>query len=157
MEDLGAFGRYEAAAHALTGVCFTQDDDCVVDPEAQLQLLEEYEPGLLVSNMRADWNGSAMPLLALPGWGAVFDSHLPAHAFQAWHPYVIAGQRDDDFRRVGCDIVFPVLTPSRMLDLGHTNLEHAEAPNRTCKQPGYQQKKAWYYRRAEELRRKAAA
>lgn len=157
LRDLGAYGRYAAALTAITPLIYTQDDDCIVEPESQLELLERYQEDEWLSNMPADWNGSAMPLLALPGWGAIFELPLLRSAVARWSSSYPEDYGSRLFRRIGCDIVFPVLTPSRMVDLGHTNLEHAEASNRTCKQPGYQQKKAWYYRRAAELRQKAAA
>jgi hypothetical protein len=150
-QDLGAYGRYEALGSVFTEHVFVQDDDCIVDPEAQLALLAEFDHHGIVANMPTHWNGSGMPLLALPGWGAVFHRLHPHVAFLRWQEAEPDDWHSADFNRIGCDIVFPVLTPSRMIDLGHTNLEHAEAANRTCKQPGYQLKKSWYYERAEAI------
>lgn len=150
--DRGVFGRYEAVECAITGVVYTQDDDCVVDPEVQLALLDAYEPGVLTVNMNPQHNGDAMPLLALLGWGSVFDARSPERAFAQWERKHAADMRSREFLTIGCDIVFPVLTPSRMLHLGHENLPYAWASNRTHLQPGYQERKGWYYREAAKLR-----
>jgi hypothetical protein len=150
-EDLGAFGRYAAIEEAESPYIYVQDDDCVLTEAAQLALLDAYEPDVLVSNMPSDWNGSAMPLLALPGWGAIFDWYLPEDAFHRWKDAQPRDFGSDDFNRIGCDIVFPVLTESRMIDLGHHNLPHAEGSDRTCKQADYQRKKSWYYGRAQAI------
>jgi hypothetical protein len=152
LEDLGAAGRYEAATRALGDVIYTQDDDCLVPPEVQLALLESYAPGILLSNMDPNHNGTAMPYLALPGWGSLFDADLPE---QAWAKWAAAGRDDfksDSFRRIGCDIVFPVLTSSKMIDLGHENLPYAWDSHRTNLRPGYAERKGWYYQRAAEIR-----
>jgi hypothetical protein len=150
-ENRGAFGRYEAIEEADNSVIFTIDDDCIITEEAQLALLDAYDPDVLVSNMPTDWNGSAMPLLALPGWGAIFDWYLPEDAFHRWRQQEPHDFLSDDFRTIGCDIVFPVLTESRMVDLDHENLPWAEDPGRTCKRADYQRRKSWYYERAAAL------
>lgn len=154
--DCGAYGRYIACETAFTEAVFVQDDDCIVSPEAQLTLCEMYEPGVLVSNM-CEWHNANMPLLALPGWGAIFERNLAQVALDRWRDTHEADFYSDDFRRIGCDIVFPVLTPSWMVDLGHENLPYAWATNRTHLRPDYQGKKHWYYREAARLRERAAA
>jgi hypothetical protein len=151
LHDWGAYGRYVAATLVKSPLIYVQDDDCIVPPDVQRALLAEHEPGVLVSNMNPNHN-AGMPLLALPGWGAIFDRHLPAVAFEKWAAAEPDDDGSDDFFRVGCDIVFPVLTPSRMVDLGHENLPHAWDAHRTHVQPGYKAKKDWYYRRATEIR-----
>lgn len=152
--DLGAYGRYAAAlGEVKTAVVYTQDDDCLITPASQRGLLDEYEDGLWLSNMPADWNGNGMPWLALPGWGALFNVALIQSAVARWDSAYPQDFASDDFRRIGCDIVIPVLCPSRMIDLGHENLPHAEDAARTCKRGDYQAKKRWYYKTASELRR----
>lgn len=150
--DLGAFGRYKAIERTDTPVVYFQDDDCVVSPEAQRALLAAYEDGLFVSNMDPNHNGGSYPLLALPGWGSLVRRDLPERAFSRWQEAHPDDYGSDDFLRIGCDIVFPVLTPSLMIDLGHMNLPHAYADNRTWRQDGYTGKKDWYYREAAKLR-----
>jgi hypothetical protein len=157
VRDLGAFGRYAAIVGSDAEWIYTQDDDCLVPEDAQRGLLEAATDGVLVSNMNADHNGRAMPLLALPGWGAIFHRSLPQQAFERWREAERADFMSDDFLRIGCDIVFPVLTPSRMVDLGHENLPHAWDEDRTHRRVDYGRKKAWYYERAAALREKVAA
>lgn len=144
--DMGAFGRYLALALTDADAVYVQDDDCVVPPEAQRQLLEEHQPETLTVNMPASHN-AGHPRLALPGWGSVFAPALPRAAFARW-----AASGGDitaaAFLVVGCDIVFPVLTASRRLDLGHQDLPCAHTQGRTHLQPGYTALKQWFYDRA---------
>lgn len=153
--DFGAYGRYLAASaeagSTTRPVIYTQDDDCTVEPEAQEALLDHYEQGVVVSNMNPDHN-VRKPYLALPGWGCLFDRDLITPTFALWALHEPYDFDSDRFRRVGCDIVFPVLNRSKMVDLGHENLPWAWAANRTHVQPGYQEAKDWYYERASELR-----
>lgn len=150
--DLGAAGRYAGVAEAQTPIVFFQDDDCIVSPGAQRALLEAYVDGFFVSNMNPDHNRGQYPLLALPGWGSLVRGDLTEAALSRWREAHPDDYGSDDFLRIGCDIVFPVLTPSRMVDLGHENLPHATAPDRTWRRRDYLGKKAWYYREAEALR-----
>lgn len=154
--DYKAFGRYAAMALPLhapfvsTPVVYTQDDDCIVSKEAQWALVEAYEDGKMISNMPSEHN-AGHPLLALPGWGSLFDRALPLHAFAAW---MAAGHSttDENFYTVGCDIVFPVLSDCVRIDAGHTDLPHSGADNRTHRQPEYLGLKQWYYDEAAKLR-----
>lgn len=151
--DLGVCGRWAAIAEASNPVVFLQDDDCVMTPEAQRDLCAAYEDGIYLSNMNPNHNGGLYPLLPLAGWGSMIRGDLPEAALSRWrerYPADYALSRD--FLEIGCDIVVGVLTPSRMIDLGHTNFDHAHAPTRTWRGEGYRDKKAWYYAQAAALR-----
>lgn len=150
--DLGAFGRYEAIAETERPVVFFQDDDCLMTPEAQHQLVAGYEDGFFVSNMNPNHNGGLYPLLALGGWGSLVRRDLPGDALSRWRDAYPADYGSDDFNRIGCDIVVGVMITSKMIDLGHSNFDHAHAPNRTWRRAGYRDKKARYYRQAAALR-----
>lgn len=151
--DLGAYGRYKAIERTDTPAVFFIDDDCTITEEAQRALLDAYADGLFVSNMDPNHNGGQYPLLALPGWGSICRRDLPEAAFETWRQAHPDDYGSDDFLRIGCDIVFPVLAPlSMMIDLGHENLPHAYVEGRTWRREGYLERKAWYYRNAEALR-----
>jgi hypothetical protein len=152
LHDMGAFSRYWAIGQVGTPYIYTQDDDCLVSPDVQRALVREYEDGgPMLSNMNPDHN-AGMPLLALPGWGAIFATDEPQEAFTRWFHHYPEDAGTDDFLRIGCDIIFPVLTDSRMLDLGHVDMPWAWDENRTHLQPGYHRKKLDYYHRAATLR-----
>jgi hypothetical protein len=127
--DEGAYGRYVAIQdHVHTDVVYLQDDDCVLSEENQLRLVNAYEPGVLTVMMppeRIDYIDTV-----LIGWGAILDRDLPEVAFERWRQ---AGHDLDtpEFKIVGADFVFPMLTPWKRLDGYHTDLPHAHAPNRT--------------------------
>lgn len=148
--DVRAFGRVAATVFAKNSVIYTQDDDCIVSSEAQQALLLAYKDGELISNMPASHN-AGHPLLALMGWGALIKQDLIYAALRKW---CAAGYNvfDEEFQRVGSDIVIPVLTPSRRYDFGHVDLEYAHAPDRTHNQAFYKESKQWYYDQASLLR-----
>lgn len=149
--DMGAFGRYLACAQIDAGpVCYFQDDDCIVEPEDQARLVEEYQPGVLTVLMpesRTDYTDTV-----LIGWGSICDSVLPWEAFVRWRR---AGHDlfSREFQVVGCDFVFPMLSRTRRLDAEHTDLPHAHAPNRTWGSwPGYAGVKDRYLREARQIK-----
>jgi len=127
--DYGAYGRYVAIRdHLHTDVVYTQDDDCIVKPDDQWRLLDAYEPGTLTAVMppeRIDYRDTV-----LIGWGAIFDRSMPDAAFARWQA---AGHEMEsrEFRIVGADFIFPMLSPWKRLDGYHTDLPHAHADNRT--------------------------
>lgn len=146
--DLGSFGRYVAAvALTRTPVIYFQDDDCIVPPEAQEALLGVYEPGLLVANMEAGW-GAGHPYWILPGWGSLSDRDLPTQAFCKWCD---AGHSDESAVE-GCDVIFPVLTPGKRYDFGRRDLAYAHEPKAKHLQPGFMERRQWYYDTALRLR-----
>jgi len=152
-KDLGAYGRYAALDRVDTSHVYFQDDDCVVEPGNQERLAAEAAatPDLWVSNMRVNHN-AGMPYLALPGYGAVAPVAAVLAARDRWKRAEPEDFASDDFLRVGCDIVIPVLCRSRMVDLGHESFAYAWDEGRTHRLPGYLEKKAWYYRTAAAMR-----
>lgn len=154
-QDLKAFGRYAAAQFIVkTPIVYTQDDDCIVPREAQRALVSVHERGEIVCNMPAE-HGLGHPHLKLLGWGSVWDTSLPFHAFKEW---VDAGHAheaalwSESWLIDGCDIVFPVLSEGRRFDLGHEERSFSHDANRTHNQPGYKERKQWYYDTAMEIR-----
>lgn len=126
--DLGAYGRYTAAAQAAAPIVYFQDDDCIVAPDDQRRLVDSYEPGVLSALMppeRVDYHDTV-----LVGWGSLCDRDLPGRAFARW---AAAGKETEshEFRVVGADFVFPMLVAWKRLDAYHRDLPHAHAPNRT--------------------------
>lgn len=149
-EDAGAYGRYLAIEQADTSVIYFQDDDCIVPMVEQRMLVKLYEPGKLVALMpreRTDYKDTV-----LIGWGAIFDRDLPELAFRRW---VEAGHEMEsrEFRVVGADFVFPMLTPHRRWHGAHRDLPHAHAANRTWGSwPDYANVKERYLREARAIR-----
>jgi hypothetical protein len=149
--DYGAYGRYVAIRdHVHTEVVYVQDDDCVIKEDDQWRLLDAYEPGTLAALMppeRIDYRDTV-----LIGWGAVFDRSMPETAFRKW---VDAGHETEsrEFRIVGADFVFPLLSRWKRLDGYHTDLPHAHAPNRTWGSfPDYGNVKEKYLREGRAIR-----
>lgn len=118
-DDLKVYGRYAAIDETTRPYIYTQDDDAIVPAE---QLLERYQGGLLVN----------VPPLEKPwlAWGAIFEVGQPELAFAT---YLNTHQADDEFLR-WADVVFATLTPWDSVDLGHTDLLWATAPNRMMHQ-----------------------
>jgi len=148
--DWGAYGRYAAIELAHSEVIYFQDDDCVIPEDDQRRLVDAYEPGVLTALMppeRTDYTDTV-----LIGWGAIFDRELPRLAFAKW---AAAGHdlTTDAFKIVGCDFVFPMLTPWKRLDGHHRDLPHAHAPNRTwASYPDYATVKAQFLTEARAIR-----
>jgi hypothetical protein len=149
--DFGAYGRYVAIRdHIHTQIVYTQDDDCVVPVKDQLRLLDAYEPGVLTALMppeRIDYTDTV-----LVGWGSIFDAYLPELAFNRW---LAAGHETEsrEFRIVGCDFIFPILTPHKRLDGYHSDLPWAHADNRTWGSfLNYGQVKEAFLREGREIR-----
>lgn len=142
--DLGVYGRYAAVAQAESSVCFVQDDDCVLDPEAFEMLLAAYEPGHVVCNLPQRFRDTgSYDDSALVGFGALFDRDLPERAFTRFalashaHGAVAWGTDgiDRSFFDRECDSVFTMLTPRILVDAPYSDLPWASAPNRLWKQP----------------------
>lgn len=152
--DLGAYGRYMLCRQGVTTPwVWLQDDDCVVSGAVQQAMLDEMgcDGTPWLSNMNP-WHNAGMPLLALPGWGALAHTASVVAADSRWRDQQPDDWASDDYRRVGCDIVIPVLLPNRMIDFGHENLSFAWDQGRTHLQPGYGAKKSRYYQQAAEIR-----
>lgn len=133
--DLSVYGRYAGIDDALRNVIYVQDDDCVLEPEAFVQLLDAYEPGHLVCNMPerflAHYSDSA-----LVGFGAIFNYLLPRKAFDRFFAGDAHKVSDADFFRT-CDVVFTALTPRVLVDAPYRNLPWAEGADRMYRTEGH--------------------
>lgn len=153
--DLGVYGRYAAIAESETAVVYVQDDDCVLAPEA-FELLERYyDIGVLTANMptpfRAHYSDSC-----LVGFGAIFDRHLPDHAFGRLTNAVgiermIRKKSQDQFLRT-CDVYFTALTPMTWLSLPYENLPWATSDTRMYRQKTHVGERAKALEHARSLR-----
>ncbi len=126
LEDHGVYGRYLAVEEAPTRVVFVQDDDCLLQPDAILEIIDAYEPGRIVANMprshRKNYSDSC-----LIGFGSVFDRELPERAFA----------RFKGNHRLQPDVVFTALTPFTLVDVPVSNFPYAFGNDRMHRQPGY--------------------
>jgi hypothetical protein len=151
--DLGAFGRVAGILLTDKPVIYVQDDDHVIEPEAQLRLLTEYQPGVLTANMpkalyrEAD---ATMPWIVWQGWGAIYDRDLPSRALARWGKW--GGEMwTHDFLIAGWDTIFGVLVSSRRLDYdGAEPLPHADSGTSTLDGDGA--RKARFYHEAVRAR-----
>jgi hypothetical protein len=145
--DFGAYGRYAAIDEAKNNVIYTQDDDCIV--RCHDRLLAAWQEGTIVANMpaeRTDYTDSV-----LVGWGSLFERHAPRTAFERYGRFYPMG--DEDWYRVGADFVFPLLTPFKRVDFGFERLPYSRDAHRTFQQPGYEERKRMFLRRARRVRR----
>jgi hypothetical protein len=144
--DLAAYGRYEAIKEARAEVIYFQDDDCLVT--CHERLLGAYEDGKLLANMparRLDYTDTV-----LVGWGSLFRRDLPERAFARYADRYPTD--DEQFRRIGADFIFPMLTPWKRVDFGFQDLPYHDSWGRTFQQAGYDSTKAEFLRRGRELR-----
>jgi hypothetical protein len=121
--DYKIFGRYKVMACATASVCYTQDDDCIVDVG---QVLANYQPGAVACNMPAGRRAEYSDGVALIGWGAIFDIALVAGAFSL---YLKHWPFDELFWREA-DRVFTALNRVVMIDVPFEHLDRAYAPDR---------------------------
>src|SRR5262249_27889771 len=88
----------------------------------------------------------------LIGWGALFRRDLPEPAFARYaERYPVTGH---DFWTFA-DVVFAMLTPWKRVDFGFEHLPCHDDDTRIFRQPGYEEKKAEFFRRARDVRRSA--
>ncbi len=117
--NMGCYGRYLAIAEARRPYIFHQDDDLLA-PVARL--LQAYDPVAdrhsIVANNPLDEHWQ------LTGRGAVFYRSLA----DCFAPYTAKHGDGPAFRRVA-DVVFAYQHPYRRVDLGHTDLPWASAPD----------------------------
>lgn len=152
--DIGAFGRYVAAAtYADTDYIYFQDDDYLMEEQAQLQLLQGYERGLLVANMPATRNTEYFQELVWGGWGSFIRRADVSRAFRIWREE--GGETSsDDWYLIGCDIIFGVLNPWKRLNYdGFVSLHGADRP-RTSAMQGDEERKNRFYYTAEKIAQK---
>ena len=148
-EDHGVYGRYMAIHRTTRPVIITQDDDCLV--RNWEQLLEAYEPGLVVGNMRDDparlrfYRDTTML-----GWGAIFDRELPFLAFARYARFFPITW--EWMTSCGAEITFPMLTRNRTIPVDPDWLAEGDQmvfgrSNRMSNQEGF------YRARDEDLKR----
>jgi hypothetical protein len=147
-DDLAVYGRYAAIELTDADVIYVQDDDCVLEPAGFDTLLNAYRPGALTANMPERFRHDFYTDHCLVGFGAIFDRDLPNRAFGKfftspvfdyggeWIDFWTDGFtiRRDEFMRT-CDIVFTSLTKRILVDVAHSDLPWASAPDRMWKQP----------------------
>lgn len=125
-DNHGVYGRYLAVEEAAKAVVFVQDDDCLLNPEDILRIVDAYEPGRIVANMpqphRKNYSDSC-----LVGFGAVFDRYLPERAFARFRGN----------HRQSPDVVFTALTPFTLVDVPVENLPWAYGEDRMYRQPNH--------------------
>lgn len=144
--DLKVYGRYQAILEAKTPVVYLQDDDCIFRHHADL--VEAYEPGLLVANYGHGETPCGYEDVALVHGGALVDRDIPARAFDRYLEHFPA---DDDFHREA-DMIFGCLTPFRYVHLPYEILPLASHPSRMCQQPWQREKKMRATNRARWIR-----
>ena len=143
--DLAVEGRYAAIARAHTDVVYTQDDDCVLEPDSFRALERAYEPGVLTANMPAEFRPH-YPDSCLIGFGAIFDQDLPDHSFGFLH------ERPPMFEKT-CDVYFTALARERKLvDVPKRNLEWATGADRMYREPGHYGSRTMALENARALR-----
>lgn len=117
----GLWGRYIGAWKASHEIVYTQDDDCEVDAQ---EVIDAYEPGVVVCNMPVAKRAEYPDGIALVGWGAVFDRSLVLRAFSRYRLDI-----DSLFMRE-CDRVFTGLSALKLVDVPVRHLPHAHGPGR---------------------------
>ena len=135
--DYKVFGRYAAIPEAHNPVLFWLDDDVVFT--AHKELLQAYEPGVLVSNMDEAWIDGAGygDFLGMVGTGSLCDSNLPAEVFA----HYLARYPFDDDVLLEADFCFGVLAPFKRVDLGYDVRAFTDDADRLYLQPGQTERK----------------
>jgi hypothetical protein len=136
-EDLGIYGRYAAIEEAKHDVIYTQDDDVLVT--CHQQLLDAYD-GRLLCNYPQPWD---IPWVAR---GALFHRDMPRRAFDR---YLAVYPFDRFLTHFGCDGIFSLLTPHKVVNFGSVDLPHGFAEGRVSTSPG------WYDDKRPEIQVRA--
>lgn len=130
-ENLSVYGRYAAIALTEAEIIYTQDDDCVLEPESFATLRDAYQPGVLTANMPEQFRHSFYQHHCLVGFGAIFHRDLPAEAFGRLNGQV------NNFNDL-CDVAFTGLSTRHLVDVPKRDLDWASAPDRMWKQKNHQ-------------------
>lgn len=148
--DWKCAGRYMAARMAKTPVVYFQDDDVIVPKRTQIELLENYKPGVMVANWGHGENPDGYEDLPLVCGGAVVDRQLPWRALRRY----LKCYPDDDGFRYEADFVAGVLYETfehHWLPF-HIDLAIAQHPSRLCNQTWQRDLKFDITQRARAIR-----
>ena len=122
--DAATYGRYMAAEEADTELVYFQDDDVILSPEGQQELLDQWQPGEFLVSMEDKKHRTEFSHIYWCGQGAITERRLYREAFDRWGKFY--SKNEPGFHTQGCDIVFPVLTPNkRRINVGRTHLSYA--------------------------------
>lgn len=139
--SVGACGRYDAVARAKYDIIYTQDDDCLVNIEALLQLWD----GNFVANMVPTRLEPCFNNNTLTGWGSLYRKNLVQVAFDKY----LKHYPKDALFFLGADRIFSGLSPHALVCVGLEDLPNALAPNRLCKRP-------YHYKIRSEIQQRLA-
>ena len=143
----GVLERWQAAARVKHPQCiYTQDDDAVVDVAS---VLKREVPYAITCNMPQSHRSDYPDGIALVGWGAVFSAFLVESALKR---YCGAGYVLDEAAVREADRIVTGLSARVLIDVPYTNLPHAEAKDRMCKQPEHAGSTAEIRRRINAIR-----
>lgn len=152
--DYKVFGRYVGIFESTKPVIYFQDDDCIVS--CHEELLEAYEPGVVVGNAFNDKRRLAIYHdTTLLGWGSIFDRDLPRDAFIKYLKYYPI---DWEFKTgLGAEIVFPMLSKTKTILHGvewleEDGLQIQHRDNRMWKAPNFYRDVDFWLARAREVR-----
>ena len=150
-EDRKTAGRYYALLEAEVGdIVYFQDDDCLVPAETQQQLVDAYQPGVMVANWGHGADADGLDDLPFVCGGGVCDRSLPWPALER---YLAEYPLDNDFL-YEADFIVGILYPSfRHLYLPfEIELAIAQHPSRLTNQPWQKTKKHEITARARAIR-----
>ncbi len=159
--DEMTFGRVLGAQRATQPVIYSQDDDIIHSPTQQVQIMAQYEPGVLTGCMWPEWSDGARRQgivngyddLVFPGSGSISDRDLWLDAVRSY----VEQWPMDDFFRLWCDTIIGVISPSKQLDIRFEELPQADAENRMAHLPDAVALKTEAIRRARLIREQVIA
>jgi glycosyltransferase involved in cell wall biosynthesis len=152
--DNKVYGRYAGAELATRDIIFFQDDDVLLPREVHESLVENYKPGVLVTNMYDEWiEACGYYDLAMVGLGSIQDKDLWQEPFARYwdaHP-------DDDRFWLDPDFIYGVLAPWERYNFAGDAaqaqiLDIASSPDRLWRQPEQMEGKWRTIQRARALR-----
>ncbi len=138
-QDLKTLGRYAAIGRGKNCIFYSQDDDIIHTPENQRAIISEYESGVLIGCMWAEWSLGAYQQgiehgyddLVFAGSGSVWDRKTIRTALNSYLDHFPA----DEFFNLWADTIVGVIAPTRQLDIRFDVLPCAENDNRMCNLP----------------------
>lgn len=149
-QDWKCAGRYMASLFARTNHIYFQDDDVLVTPETQQDLLSCYDREDCLANWGHGENPDGYDDLPLVGAGAIVNK---AAAWDAIFRYARNYPLDDQFAYEADFVVGALYRHWRHIHLPfHTNLDIAQSPERLCNQPWQRDLKLAITNRARAIR-----